>query len=43
MKLNFWQWLGVVLLIVGVAYYIYDHRDKSTPPAKPVTPATTQP
>ena len=23
MKLNFWQWLGVVLLVIGIAVYIY--------------------
>ena len=23
-KLNFWQWLGVALLIVGVAWVIYN-------------------
>jgi hypothetical protein len=24
LKLNFWQWLGVVLLIIGVAWYVYN-------------------
>jgi len=28
-KLNFWQWLGVVLLIVGVAWFIYN-KSKGT-------------
>lgn len=23
MKLNFWQWLGLVLLLIGVALWIY--------------------
>lgn len=23
MKLNFWQWLGLLLLLVGVAMWIY--------------------
>ena len=29
MKLNFWQWIGLLLLIVGVAMYVY----KKTRPA----------
>lgn len=29
MKLNFWQWLGLILLIIGVAMYVY----KKTRPA----------
>jgi hypothetical protein len=41
MKLNFWQWLGVILLIVGVALYIYEHRSGSTSPT--VTPTTQTP
>ena len=42
MKLNFWQWLGVVLLAVGVVVWVYERR---TPPATPIPadpPATTQ-
>lgn len=40
MKLNFWQWLGVVLLIIGVAVYMWDkRRDKSASPA-PTTQQT---
>ena len=23
MKLNFWQWLGLILLVIGVALWIY--------------------
>ena len=23
MKLNFWQWLGLILLLIGVALWIY--------------------
>ena len=26
MKLNFWQILGVVLLLIGVGLYIYERR-----------------
>jgi hypothetical protein len=29
MKLNFWQWIGLVLLLIGVALWIY----KKTRPA----------
>ena len=47
MKLNFWQWLGVVLLIVGVVAWIVEKRgekDAETPPAPPTTtPAATAP
>lgn len=40
MRLNFWQWLGVALLIVGVFWMV--KRDK--PPANnPNPPAATQP
>ncbi|HZN69032.1 MAG TPA: hypothetical protein VFB66_27375 [Tepidisphaeraceae bacterium] len=40
MKLNFWQWIGLILLIIGVALYIY----KKTRPANPSTPgANTAP
>jgi hypothetical protein len=43
-KLNFWQWLGVVLLVIGGGLYIYNNYIKSTPkptppPPAPVTPA----
>lgn len=34
MKLNFWQWLAVVLLIVGCVWWIYDW---SHPKNKPIT------
>lgn len=36
MKLNFWQWLGVILLLIGVAMWVY----KKTRPAP--NPSTTQ-
>ena len=38
MKLNFWQWIGLVLLLIGVAMWIYKktsatsvERDTSRP------------
>ena len=37
MKLNFWQWLGVLLLIVGVAVFIWDKNYRN----KPATTTTT--
>jgi len=41
MKLNFWQILGVVLLIAGAAWWFYEKRNPS-PDAKTVPAATTQ-
>ena len=38
MKLNFWQWIGLGLLLVGVAFWIYER----TRPERSGTP-TTQP
>ena len=45
MKLNFWQWLGVVLLVIGVALWIYQKtRPTSLPPPTNLNPPTaTQP
>ena len=34
MKLNFWQWLGLILLVIGVAMYVY----KKSRPASTSTP-----
>ena len=45
MKLNFWQWLGVVLLVVGLIWLLYARRDRgvtTTPPPADV-PITTAP
>ena len=43
MKLNFWQWLGVALLIGGGAWLVYQRT--SGPSASPSgnPPAATQP
>jgi hypothetical protein len=45
MKLNFWQWLGVVLLVVGLIWLLYARRDReaTTTPAPGDVPATTAP
>jgi hypothetical protein len=44
-KLNFWQWIGVVLLVVGGGLYIYNHYIKTEPKPTPnpsqVAPATS--
>ena len=37
MKLNFWQWLGLILLLIGLGLMVY----KRTRP--PATPAGTAP
>jgi hypothetical protein len=46
-KLNFWQWLGIVLLVVGIAWYAYTNwiKPNQTSPAAPTGPAapTTTP
>jgi drug/metabolite transporter (DMT)-like permease len=39
MKLNFWQWLGLILLVIGVAMYIY----KKNRPAATNTSGTSAP
>jgi drug/metabolite transporter (DMT)-like permease len=38
MKLNLWQWLGAILLLVGVALYIYEKNKKA--PASQGQPTT---
>jgi len=39
MKLNFWQMIGVGLLIVGIAVYVYNHASSNPKNAT----QTTQP
>ena len=41
-KLNFWQWLGVVLLIIGIVWWVMREKNEAKAPAKP-NPAATQP
>jgi heme/copper-type cytochrome/quinol oxidase subunit 2 len=44
-KLNFWQWLGVVLLVIGVTWWIVrEVREKkeANPPPDP-TPSDVKP
>jgi drug/metabolite transporter (DMT)-like permease len=43
MKLNFWQWIGVVVVVVGVALLIYRETRPAAPPADPGTAPVVQP
>ena len=42
MKLNFWQWLGVVLLVVGVFWMVKRDKKPTPAPNNSTPPATTQ-
>jgi hypothetical protein len=36
MKLNFWQWLGLIILVLGaLGLYLYKNRSDSTGTAPP--------
>ena len=39
MKLNLWQWLGVVLLLAGLAFWIWERRQRATTPVPGTTPS----
>jgi hypothetical protein len=43
MKLNFWQWLGVALLILGVIWTIYHRRKPATTRPSSLAPAPVTP
>jgi hypothetical protein len=47
MKLNFWQWLAIVLLLVGLAWWHWDTKHPggaaSAPPGNSATIPTTVP
>jgi hypothetical protein len=44
MKLNFWQWLGVLCLIGGAIGYIYfEDREKKPDRQRPPVQTTTAP
>lgn len=43
MKLNFWQWLALVLLVVGLAIWYFESRHPTTAPPNAGGTATTQP
>lgn len=38
MKLNFWQWIGVLLLIAGLALWLYERNQEPANPAPPSVP-----
>ena len=37
MKLNFWQWLGVALLIIGVIVWVWNRGDEQPAPSDNAT------
>ena len=42
MKLNFWQWLGVALLVLGVVWYVMRERgERASTRSSTLTPAHT--
>lgn len=43
MKLNFWQWLALVLLVIGLVLWMYErsHTPSAAPPNQS-SPAATQ-
>jgi hypothetical protein len=45
MKLNFWQWVGVILLVAGAGWLIFrENKPKPVvPPNNTNVPAATQP
>jgi hypothetical protein len=40
MRLNFWQWLGLILLIAAGSYWIYEQQAERA--ARPAQDETTQ-
>jgi drug/metabolite transporter (DMT)-like permease len=42
MKLNVWQWIGVVVVVVGVILLIWRESTEDDKPADNNTPAATQ-
>lgn len=43
MKLNFWQWLALVLLVIGLVIWIYERSHTTpAPPPNQMTPPATQ-
>jgi len=43
MKLNFWQWIGVILLVIGLGLIAYREMNKSGDAAHGVSTPTTLP
>jgi drug/metabolite transporter (DMT)-like permease len=40
MRLNFWQWLGLVLLVLGVAWFALRGRDEPSAAPPPMEPGS---
>jgi|GEM_PF-3037859 len=43
MKLNFWQWIGVILLVIGLGLIAYREMNKSGDATHGVSTPTTLP
>jgi hypothetical protein len=45
MKLNFWQWLGLIILVAAGGYWVYDNvvDTNDRRPIAPAAPPATQP
>ena len=43
MKLNFWQWLGAILFVLGLIFVIARESGKSEEPKPPTAPSTAAP
>jgi len=39
MKLNFWQWIGIALLLLGVVWYIMREKGKAATKTSMAAPA----
>ena len=43
MKLNFWQWLGVILVVIGaIGYVMFRDKPKPKPAPMPDSSAVTE-
>ncbi|HEV7298820.1 MAG TPA: hypothetical protein VGN72_05595 [Tepidisphaeraceae bacterium] len=42
MKLNFWQWLGVAMLVIGVLLYLFENTTPTANPPGATTVPVTQ-
>jgi hypothetical protein len=40
MKLNFWQWLGVILIVVAIIWWVVGRRGREVTPAPAPDPQT---
>jgi hypothetical protein len=35
MKLNFWQWLGLLLVVIALIWYVVNHSGSVAPTTQP--------